>query len=166
LQILEITHHKTLFCLGVHHTRNYSNSNHIHKRPNRHYAYEENINYGERDVEAFNLIKKVELPLEKKYVQPQLLVLTTTQVEEQPSPPPPLPITTEIKNNDDPFEEKDEVEDDSLEEIVAEMFVVVDEKEKLCLSAIYKDFSMYLSVEESHTPCPKKKKKTRGQVFF
>jgi hypothetical protein len=35
--------------------------NHIHKSPNRHSAYEENINYGEMDVDVVNL----ELPLEK-----------------------------------------------------------------------------------------------------
>ena len=96
----------------------------------------------------------------KNYVQPQLLVLMTTQVEEQPSPLPPLLSTTKIKNNDDPFEENDEVEDDILEEIVAKIFVEVDEKEKLCLSAIYIDFSMYLSIEELHMPCPKKNLKT------
>ena len=45
----------------------------------------------------------------KNYMQPQLLVLMTTQVKEQPSPPPPLLSIIEVKNNDDPFEENDEV---------------------------------------------------------
>lgn len=38
----------------------------IHNRhpesPNKHPAYEYNINYGEKDVEAINLVEKVELP--------------------------------------------------------------------------------------------------------
>jgi hypothetical protein len=63
--------------------------NHIHNSPNRHSTYEENINYGERYVEAVNLVKKVELPSEKNYVQPQSLVPTNTSMEEQLSPPPP-----------------------------------------------------------------------------
>jgi hypothetical protein len=42
--------------------------NHIHKSPNRQSAYEENINYDERDVEVVNLVKKMELLLKKYFV--------------------------------------------------------------------------------------------------
>jgi hypothetical protein len=105
-------------------------------------------------------LKKMEFPLVKKYAQPQLLVPVTTLVEEQPPPPPPLMITIEIKNNDDPFEENNEVEDDIQEDIVGEIFVGVDEKEKSCLGAIYVDFSKYLSSEELCMPCPKENSMT------
>jgi hypothetical protein len=100
--------------------------NHIHKSPNRSFAYKENINYGERNVEAVNLVKKVELLSEKQFVQ-QLFDPTTTPMEEQPSPPPLqtqlITITTKIGNS---FEENCEVKDDTKEEIVGETFVEVD----------------------------------------
>jgi hypothetical protein len=56
---------------------------------NKHPAYEYNINYGEKDVEAVNLVEKVELSSEKQYVQSQPLVPTTPPVEEHPPPLPP-----------------------------------------------------------------------------
>jgi hypothetical protein len=139
--------------LGLHPCSSASVCNHIHKSPNRHSTYEENINYGERDMKAFNLVKKVELPLEKKYVQPQLLVTMTTPVEERPPPPPPLMITTEIKNNDDSFEVNDKVEDDIQEEIIGGIFMEVNEKEKSCLDAICVDFFKYLFSEEPLVLC-------------
>ena len=37
----------------ISHIRNVCNC--IHKSPNRHHVYKENINYGENDVEAVNL---------------------------------------------------------------------------------------------------------------
>jgi hypothetical protein len=40
---------------------------------NRKLVYEENVSDGENDVEATNLVEKVELPLEKQYVQPQTI---------------------------------------------------------------------------------------------
>jgi hypothetical protein len=134
---------------------------HIHKSPNRHSAYEANINYGERDVEATNLVKKVELPSEKQFVQQQLFVPMTTPVEEQL--PPSLSqvqiITITLKIGDC-FEENSEVEDDIQEEIVGEISVKVNGKEKLCLDAIYVDFSKYFSSEEPHVACSKENSRT------
>jgi hypothetical protein len=86
-------------CVGAVHNRD-------PESPNRHPAYEENINYGENDVEVINL---VELPSEKQFVQPLPFVPTTAPMEEHPPPPPPqaqlITITTEEKSNGDSFEE-------------------------------------------------------------
>ena len=134
---------------------------HIHKSPNRHSAYEANINYGERYVEAVNLVKKVELPSEKQFVQQQLFVPTTTVVEEQLLPPPSqvqlITITTKIG---DSFEENCKVEGDIKEEIIGEIFVEIDEKERSCLDAINVDFSKYLSLKGPHVSCSKENSRT------
>jgi hypothetical protein len=133
--------------------------NHIHKSPNRHSVYEENINYGEKDADVVNL----ELPSKKTYVQPPSLIPTTTSMEEQLSPPRPqmqlpspqvqlITITTKI---DDPLEDNGEVEDDINEEIVGGIFMQNDKKEKTCLGEIYVDFSKYISTEELCVPCSK-----------
>jgi hypothetical protein len=108
-------------------------------------------------VEAINLVKKVELPSKKQFVQQQLFVPMTTLVEEQLPPPSShvqlITITTKIG---DSFEENCEVEDDIKEEIIGAIFVEVDEKERSCLDAIYVDFSKYLSSEEPTCHVPKK----------
>jgi hypothetical protein len=75
--------------------------NRICESLNRQPAYEENINYGENDVQAVNLVEKVELPSKKQFVQ-QLFVPTTTPMEEQPPHPPPqvqvITITSEVED--------------------------------------------------------------------
>ena len=55
----------------------------------------------------------------------------------------------------DCFEENSEVEDDIQEEIVREIYVKVNGKEKSCLDAIYVDFSKFFSSEEPQVPCSK-----------
>jgi hypothetical protein len=54
-----------------------------------------------------------------------------------------------INNNGDSFKEKNKVEDDIKEKIFGGIFMEGDEKEKLCLNAIYVDFFEYLFLEES-----------------
>jgi hypothetical protein len=77
-------------------------------------------------------------------------------MDEQLSPPPPqVQLITSTTKIDDSFEENCEVEDDIKKEIVGEIFVEVDKKEKSCLGAIYVDFSKYLSSNELCMPCPK-----------
>jgi hypothetical protein len=71
--------------------------NHIYESPNRKPVYEENVSFSE----------KVELSLEKQYVQPQPLVPTTVPVEEYPPQLQLITITIEINNNGDSFEEED-----------------------------------------------------------
>jgi hypothetical protein len=61
-----------------------------------------------------------------------------------------ITITIEIKSNGDSSEEKVEVKDDMQKEIVGGIFMEVDEKKKLCLSAMYIDFSKSLSRKEPH----------------
>ena len=131
--------------------------NHIHKSPNRHFVYEENINYGEKDVDVVNL----ELPSKKQFMQQQLFVPTTILVEEQPPPPTPkvelITITTKIV---DSFEENCEIVDDIKEEIVGEIFVEVEDKERSCLGAIHVDFSKYFSSKKPHVSCSKENLRT------
>jgi hypothetical protein len=55
-----------------------------------------------------------------------------------------------------PLKKIDEVEDDIQEEIIVEIFVEVDEKEKLCLDAIYVDFSKYLCGGAAHAMSQRK----------
>jgi len=112
-------------------------SNHIYEFPNRKPIYEDNVSYGE----------KVELSSEKQYVQPQPLVPATVPVEEYPPQAQLIKITTEINNNGDSFDEENQIEDDIKEKIFGEIIMKEDEKEKSCLSAIYVDFSKYLSPE-------------------
>ena len=139
--------------------------NHIHKSPNRHSVYEENINYCEKDVDVVNL----ELSSEKTYVQPPSLISTTTSMEEQLPPPPtqvqpPPPLVqliTIITKIGDPLEHN--VEDDVHEEIVGGIFMEKDEKKKTCPGEIYLDFSKYISTEELRVPCPKENSRT---IFF
>jgi hypothetical protein len=137
---------------------------HIHKSPNRHSIYEENINYGENDVDVVNL----ELPSEKQYVQPPSLIPMTTSMKKQLPPPPPqmqpplpqvqlIKITTKIG---DPLEDNGEVEDDVNKEIVGGIFMENDKKEKTCLGEIYVDFSKYISAEELCIPCSKENSRT------
>jgi hypothetical protein len=64
-------------------------------------------------------------------------------------------LITSTTKIDDSFEENCEVEDDIKKEILGEIFVEVDKKEKSCLGAIYVDFSKYLSSDELCMPCPK-----------
>jgi hypothetical protein len=72
-------------------------------------------------------------------------------------------ITTEINNNSDSFEEDNKVEDDiKKKKTFGVIFIEGDEKKKSCLSAIYVDFSKYLSPEEPRVIIAKK---TRGRVF-
>jgi hypothetical protein len=135
--------------------------NHDSESLNRHPAYEENINYGENNVEVINL---VELPLQKQFVQPLPFVPTTALIEEHPPPPPPqaqlITITTEEKSNVDSFEENRKVEDDIQKEIVGEIFMEGDNMEKTCFDAIYVDFSKYLSPEEPRVPYHKENSRT------
>jgi hypothetical protein len=55
--------------------------NRIYDSLNRQPVYEENIIYGEKDVEAINLVGKVELLSNKQYVQPLSLAPTIALVE-------------------------------------------------------------------------------------
>jgi hypothetical protein len=115
-------------------------SNHIYESPNKKPIYEENDSYGE----------KVELPSEKQYVQPQPLVLAIVPVEEYPPQAQLITITIEINNNSDSFEEDNKVEGSIKKKVFGEIFMEGDEKEKSCLSAIWRDFSKHLSLEEPH----------------
>ena len=126
--------------------------NHIHKSPNRSFVYEENIKYGERDMDVVNW----ELSSNKQFMQPLLFDPTTIPMEEQP-PPPSLQVQliTITSKIGDSFEENCEVEDDIQEKIVGEIFVEANENEKLCLNAIYVDFFEYFSLMEPQVPCSK-----------
>jgi hypothetical protein len=115
-------------------------SNHIYEFPNRKPIYEDNVSYG----------KKMELSLEKQYVQPQPLVPTTVPVEEYPPQAQLITITTEINDNGDSFKEDNQVEGDIKKKIFGEIIIEGDKKETSCLGTIYIDFSKYLSPEEPH----------------
>jgi hypothetical protein len=115
-------------------------SNHISESLNRKPIYEENVSYSE----------KVELLSKKQYVQPQPLVPATVPVEEYPPQAQLIAITTEINDNGDSFDEDKQVEDDIKGKIFGEIIIEENEKENSCLSAIYVDFSKYLSPEEPH----------------
>jgi hypothetical protein len=65
----------------------------------------------------------VELPSEKKYLQPQPLVPTTVTVENYPPQAQLIMITTEKNNNDDSFEENNKVEDDIKGKIFEGIFM-------------------------------------------
>jgi hypothetical protein len=65
-----------------------------------------------------------------------------------------------INNNGDSFKEKNKVEDDIKEKIFGGIFMEGDEKEKSCLSAIYVDFSKYISPEEPHLTYRKENSRT------
>ncbi|XP_059459967.1 uncharacterized protein LOC132189308 [Corylus avellana] len=113
---------------------------------------------------------QVQLPLPQ--LQPPPPQVQPSPPQMQPSPPQvqlPLPqmqptphvqLITIITKIDDSFEENNEVEDDTQEEIVGGILVEVDEKEKSCLDSIYIDFSKYFSSEEPHVPCPKENSRT------
>jgi hypothetical protein len=93
-------------------------------------------------------------------VQPQPLVPTTIPAEEYPPQAQLIRITTKINNNGDSFEENNKVEDDIKEKIFGGIFMEGDEKEKSCLSAIYVDFSKYISPEEPHLTYRKENSRT------
>ena len=82
-------------------------------------------------------------------------------MEEQPPPPTPkvelITITMKIA---DSFKENCEVVDDIKEEIVGEIFVEVDDKDRSCLDAIYVDFSKYFSSKKLHVSCSKENSRT------
>jgi hypothetical protein len=93
-------------------------SNHIYEFPNRKPIYEDNVSYG----------KKMELSLEKQYVQPQPLVPTTVPVEEYPPQAQLITITTEINDNGDSFKEDNQVEGDIKKKIFGEIIIEGDKK--------------------------------------
>jgi hypothetical protein len=66
----------------------------------------------------------------------------------------------QINNNGESFEENNKVEDDIKEKIFGGIFMEGDEKEKSCLSAIYVDFSKYISPEEPHLTYRKENSRT------
>jgi hypothetical protein len=87
----------------------------------------------------------VELSSKKQNLQPQPLVTPTIPMKEYPPHVQLITITTEINNNGESYEENNKVEDDIKEKIFGGIFMEGYEKEKLWLSAIYVDFSKYLS---------------------
>ena len=98
-------------------------------------------------MKAFNLAKKVEFLLDKKKKKSAAAIFGSNDYASGRT-------STTMKISDS-IEENCEVEDDNQEEIVGEIFVEVDKKEKLCLDAIYVDFSKYFSLEEAYEPCSK-----------
>jgi hypothetical protein len=72
-------------------------------------------------------------------------------VKEYPPQTQLITIRTEINDSTDSFDEDKQVEDDIKGKIFGEIIMEGDEKEKSCLSAIYVNFSKYLSPEEPHS---------------
>jgi hypothetical protein len=102
----------------------------------------------------------VELSSKKQNLQPQPLVTPTIPMKEYPPHVQLITITTEINNNGESYEENNKVEDDIKEKIFGGIFMEGDEKEKSCLSAIYVDFSKYISPEEPHLTYRKENSRT------
>jgi hypothetical protein len=89
-------------------------------------------------------------------------------VEEYPAQSQLITITTELNNNGDSFEENNKVEDDIKYIyiyiwIFGGIFMEGDENKKSRLSAIYVDFSKYLSLKEPHVTYRKENLRT---IFF
>jgi hypothetical protein len=81
-------------------------------------------------------------------------------VEEYPPHAQLITITTKINNNGDSFEEDNRVEDDITGKIFGGIFIERDEKENSRLSAIYVNFSKYLSSEEPRVTYHKENSRT------